>query len=122
MEGETDNLYNARLQKVRRRLFHDEDDNDGNAQQEREDVDNRFKEEMRIQQEQKMKKWNFDFVHGRPLPGRYEWVRLDEHGNEISESNETNGRINSHENGTEEAKDSRQIDGSNDQSGKRNIL
>lgn len=35
---------------------------------------------------QDMRKWNFDFKREMPLPGRYEWKKLDEHGNEISNS------------------------------------
>lgn len=50
-----------------------------------------------------MKKWNFDFVNEKPQPGRYEWVKLDEKGNEISESEETNGKINIQENCADEA-------------------
>lgn len=65
-----------------------------------------------------MKKWNFDFVHGKPLPGRYEWVKLDEQGNEISESKETNGRIRTQEKCAEEAENNGmlvwQIDGWNE--------
>lgn len=49
-----------------------------------------------------MKKWNFDFVHGKPRPGRYEWVRLDEQGNEVPESKETNGSVNTQEKCAEE--------------------
>lgn len=52
---------------------------------------------------QKKKKWNFDFKHGKPLPGYYEWVKLDEQGNEVFESKETNGEINTQEKGAEEA-------------------
>lgn len=47
--------------------------------------------------EQSTKKWNFDFVRGEPQPGRYEWVKVNEEGNEISESKETNGKINTQE-------------------------
>lgn len=50
MEENTDNLYNARLRNVRRRLFQDDGDND--KQQKRENIDNSFAEEMRIQLEQ----------------------------------------------------------------------
>lgn len=35
---------------------------------------------------QDKEKWNFDFKRGVPLSGRYEWVKLDEHGNEIPNS------------------------------------
>lgn len=35
---------------------------------------------------QDKEKWNFDFKNGVPLPGRYEWIKLDEHGNEIPNS------------------------------------
>ncbi|XP_077268854.1 uncharacterized protein LOC143900934 isoform X3 [Temnothorax americanus] len=103
MAEETNNLYNAQLRNVRRRLFQD----DGDEQQKHKDIDNRFSEERRIQLEQSMEKWNFDFVREEPRPGRYEWVKLDEQGNEISESKETNGRISA-----EEAKNNaEQIDG-----------
>lgn len=50
MGEKTDNLYEARLRKVRRRLFQDDDDND--KQETRENIDNRFSEEMRIQLEE----------------------------------------------------------------------
>ncbi|XP_024871658.1 uncharacterized protein LOC112454469 isoform X2 [Temnothorax curvispinosus] len=95
MAEKTNNLYSARLRNVRRRLFQDDGDND--EQQKHKDIENRFSEERRIQLEQSMEKWNFDFVRGEPRPGRYEWVKLDEQGNEISESKETNGRISAEE-------------------------
>lgn len=50
MEGKTDNLYDAQLRKVRRKLFQDDDDT--NEQETRENIDNRFSEEMRIQLEE----------------------------------------------------------------------
>ncbi|KAL0107696.1 hypothetical protein PUN28_014774 [Cardiocondyla obscurior] len=99
MEGTTDSLRNGRFRHVRRRLFQDDGDNDD--QQKFENSENRFSEEMRLQLEQSTKRWNFDFVRGEPQPGRYEWVRLDEHGNEISKSNGTNGIINTREESAE---------------------
>lgn len=32
-----------------------------------------------------MKKWNFDFKHEMPLPGRFKWIKTDQYGNEISD-------------------------------------
>lgn len=32
-----------------------------------------------------MKKWNFDFKHEIPLPGRFKWVKPDEYEKEISD-------------------------------------
>lgn len=47
MEEKTDELYDARLRKVRRKLFPDDDD----TNETRENSDNRFSEDMRIQLE-----------------------------------------------------------------------
>ncbi|KAF3427480.1 hypothetical protein E2986_10639 [Frieseomelitta varia] len=38
-------------------------------------------------------RWNFDFEKEQPLPGRYEWVKLDEHGNEVYNPLETKDRV-----------------------------
>lgn len=69
-----------------------------------------------------MKKWNFDFVNGKPLPGRYEWVELDEQGNEVSEPKGTNG-INAQEKCAKGAENNGtfvwRVDGRNNQSGRR---
>ncbi|KYN15430.1 PREDICTED: uncharacterized protein LOC108765100 [Trachymyrmex cornetzi] len=77
------NIDISRLHRVRRRLNFDDGDNDN--PQERENINNHFLEERRIQLEEAMKKWDFDFLRGRPVenPVRYEWVQLDEQGNEI---------------------------------------
>lgn len=34
---------------------------------------------------QAKERWNFDFEREVPLSGRYEWVRIDRDGNEISD-------------------------------------
>lgn len=34
---------------------------------------------------QAKRRWNFDFENEVPLPGRYEWVKIDLDGNEISD-------------------------------------
>ncbi|XP_018307640.1 uncharacterized protein [Mycetomoellerius zeteki] len=77
------NIDISRLQRVRRRLNFDDGDNDN--PQERENINNHILEERRIQLEEAMKKWDFDFLRGRPVenPIRYEWVPLDEQGNEV---------------------------------------
>ncbi|XP_029173858.1 cyclin-dependent kinase inhibitor 1-like isoform X1 [Nylanderia fulva] len=67
------------IQSVRRRLFVEQDG-------EEENVCNHIREDSQRKAEEDMKKWNFDFKRGVPLPGRYEWIKLDEHGNEISDS------------------------------------
>lgn len=46
---------------------------------------------------QDKEKWNFDFKRGVPLPGRYEWVKLDEHGNEIPNSINSVNEVNTNE-------------------------
>ncbi|PBC34275.1 hypothetical protein APICC_09364 [Apis cerana cerana] len=38
-------------------------------------------------------RWNFDFEKEEPLPGRYVWVKLDQHGNEIRNPLEANSRV-----------------------------
>lgn len=42
---------------------------------------------------QAKERWNFDFEKEEPLPGRYVWVKLDQHGNEIRNPLETNSRV-----------------------------
>ncbi|KYN00673.1 PREDICTED: uncharacterized protein LOC108775706 isoform X2 [Cyphomyrmex costatus] len=78
------NIDVNQLNRVRRRLNFDDGDNDN--PQERENINNHFLEEKRIQLEKAKKKWDFDFLRGRPVenPVRFEWTRLDEQGNEIS--------------------------------------
>ena len=43
--------------------------------------------------EQAKQRWNFDFEREEPLPGRYEWVKLDEHGNEVCNPLETKDEV-----------------------------
>ncbi|CAL1685348.1 unnamed protein product [Lasius platythorax] len=69
-------------QSTRRKLFADENDSDV----EEENFHNHIREENRRKTEEDTKKWNFDFKRGVPLPGRYIWTKLDEYGNEISDS------------------------------------
>lgn len=42
---------------------------------------------------QAKERWNFDFEKEEPLPGRYVWVKLDQHGNEIRNPLEANSRV-----------------------------
>lgn len=49
-----------------------------------------------------MKKWNFDFKREIPLSGRYEWQKVDEHGNEISNSINSINLVNEEQNRNEE--------------------
>lgn len=55
---------------------------------------------------QAKERWNFDFENEVPLSGRYEWVKLDRDGNEISETSEQlrNEICDSREEQSEEAK------------------
>ncbi|XP_029680266.1 cyclin-dependent kinase inhibitor 1-like [Formica exsecta] len=69
------------LRNTRRKLFADENDSDGEEQ----NFYNRIIEESRQRSEEDMKKWNFDFKHEMPLPGRFKWVKTDQYGNEISD-------------------------------------
>ncbi|XP_012531327.1 uncharacterized protein LOC105833842 isoform X2 [Monomorium pharaonis] len=94
-------IDNIRRDRVRRRLFQDNDDK--NDPQERENINNHFAEERRIQAEEAKKKWGFDFIRGHPDPqsDRWEWTKIDEQENEISASEETNGTTNSQEECTE---------------------
>ncbi|XP_011145786.1 cyclin-dependent kinase inhibitor 1 isoform X2 [Harpegnathos saltator] len=82
---------------LRRRLFQDDEDDDsgqstnsesGDGQTsngENDNLANRLFEEARRNRENAKKRWNFDFENEVPLPGRYEWVRVDRDGNEISD-------------------------------------
>ncbi|XP_011268169.1 cyclin-dependent kinase inhibitor 1 isoform X2 [Camponotus floridanus] len=67
---------------VRRQLFTDENE----SEDERQNYDNLIMEDNLQQSERDKEKWNFDFKRGVPLPGRYQWIKLDEHGNEIPSS------------------------------------
>lgn len=67
---------------VCRKLFADENEDED----ERQNYDNLIMEENIRQSERDKEKWNFDFKREVPLPGRYEWIKLDEHGNEIPNS------------------------------------
>lgn len=86
-QQERGNIDNNRRRCVRRRLFSDDSDNDP---QERENINNRLLEERRIQLKEAEMKWDFDFGRGKPVVGRpvrYEWLQLDNQGNEISREN-----------------------------------
>ncbi|CAD1479805.1 unnamed protein product, partial [Heterotrigona itama] len=72
-----------RLRSVRRRLFEDDGDEETPRSSAVEDNANYILEEARKNRENAKQRWNFDFENEEPLPGRYEWVRLDEHGNEV---------------------------------------
>ncbi|XP_003393975.1 cyclin-dependent kinase inhibitor 2 isoform X1 [Bombus terrestris] len=83
-----------RLRSVRRRLFQDEDDDNETESVRNSGVeDNCFFEETRKNRENAKERWNFDFEKEEPLPGRYVWVKLDQHGNEICNPSETKNRI-----------------------------
>lgn len=86
MQDKHDDLHEgAKLRTVRRRLFQD-DENDRQASLDsvmHENVANYLFEEARRTRENAKERWNFDFEKEEPLPGRYEWVKLDQDGNEI---------------------------------------
>lgn len=89
---------NARLRNVRRRLFDDDDDDDDEREPGlysgvEDNLVNRVFEEARKSRETAKQRWNFDFEKEEPLPGRYEWVKLDQDGNEITNPVEANSAI-----------------------------
>ncbi|XP_043478238.1 cyclin-dependent kinase inhibitor 2-like isoform X3 [Leptopilina heterotoma] len=72
-----------RIRKVRRRLFEDEDKHD--------DKDNNINlvsEERRRHLEQAKEKWNFDFEKEKPLPGNYQWIKVNKKETSKQEENE----------------------------------
>ncbi|XP_006568963.1 uncharacterized protein LOC725144 isoform X3 [Apis mellifera] len=86
-----------RIRSVRRRLFQDDDDDNetesGRNSRIEDNVANCFFEEARKYRENAKERWNFDFEKEEPLPGRYVWVKLDQHGNEIRNPLEANSRV-----------------------------
>jgi len=46
-----------------------------------------------------VQRWNFNFEREIPLPGRYEWVPVDKHGNEIPNSAILNNDVQNSQNG-----------------------
>ncbi|XP_043509806.1 cyclin-dependent kinase inhibitor 1B-like isoform X1 [Frieseomelitta varia] len=83
-----------RLRNARRRLFEDDDDDETVRNSGVEDnIANCIFEEARKNRENAKQRWNFDFEKEQPLPGRYEWVKLDEHGNEVYNPLETKDRV-----------------------------
>lgn len=93
MQDRNVDVQEARLRNVRRRLFQDDDDRRRDRENGVEDnVANCFVEEVRKHREEAKKKWNFDFEKERPLPGNYEWVRLDQDGNEIPMTTEVQNK------------------------------
>ncbi|XP_078049088.1 uncharacterized protein LOC144476259 isoform X1 [Augochlora pura] len=92
-----DEQRGRRLRNVRRRLFQDdEEENEGDSSLNsgvEDNLVNCFFEEARKNRENAKERWNFDFEKEEPLPGRYVWVKLDEHGNEIGNPLETRNRV-----------------------------
>ncbi|XP_031834590.1 uncharacterized protein LOC116427891 isoform X4 [Nomia melanderi] len=86
-----------RLRSVRRRLFQDDaNENENNRSRNtgiEDNIANCFFEEARKNRENAKERWNFDFEKEEPLPGRYVWVKLDQHGNEIGNPLETRNRV-----------------------------
>ncbi|XP_015432265.1 PREDICTED: uncharacterized protein LOC107188484 isoform X1 [Dufourea novaeangliae] len=86
-----------RFRSVRRRLFQDnEDENHGDSDRNsgvEDNLANCFYEEARKNRENAKERWNFDFEKEEPLPGRYVWVKLDQHGNEVGNPLETRNRV-----------------------------
>ncbi|XP_076760225.1 uncharacterized protein LOC143428868 isoform X2 [Xylocopa sonorina] len=82
---------------VRRRLFQDDDDDNETESSRNSGVEDnivdRFFEEARKNRENAKERWNFDFEKEEPLPGRYVWVKVDQHGNEISSPLESSNRV-----------------------------
>ncbi|XP_034952592.1 uncharacterized protein [Chelonus insularis] len=80
---------NKKLTKVRRKLFVDEEDQNGKSQAADENLTNKFLEEIDMARKKMEEKWNFDFVNGRPLPGNWEYVRPHEDFKETDNKQET---------------------------------
>ncbi|XP_043681264.1 histone H3.v1-like isoform X1 [Vespula pensylvanica] len=77
-----------RFRSVRRRLFQEDEEIGGGRTRDlntgiEDNVANCFFEEVRKHREEAKKRWNFDFEKEIPLPGNYQWVKLDRDGNEI---------------------------------------
>ncbi|XP_076394001.1 uncharacterized protein LOC100883023 isoform X3 [Megachile rotundata] len=81
---------------ARRKLFQDDEDDEGESGRKsgvEDNIANCFYEEARKNRQNAKERWNFDFEKEEPLPGRYMWVKLDEHGNEISTPLESSNRV-----------------------------
>ncbi|KAK9295528.1 hypothetical protein QLX08_010172 [Tetragonisca angustula] len=79
-----------KLRNARRKLFEDDDDDETVRNSGVEDnIANCIFEEAKKNLENAKQRWNFDFEKEQPLPGRYEWVKLDEHRNEVCHPLET---------------------------------
>ncbi|KAI4495960.1 hypothetical protein M0802_008175 [Mischocyttarus mexicanus] len=76
-----------RFRSVRRRLFQEEEEIEGGRRRDLNttegNVVNCFFEEARKHREEAKEKWNFDFEKEIPLKGNYQWVKLDQDGNDI---------------------------------------
>ncbi|XP_029036240.2 uncharacterized protein LOC114872802 [Osmia bicornis bicornis] len=81
---------------ARRKLFQEDDDNESKSGRNsgvEDNIANCFYEEARKNRENAKERWNFDFEKEEPLPGRYVWVKLDEHGNEIGAPLDSSNRV-----------------------------
>lgn len=108
-----DEYVKTSIDRARRKLFANEKDSENG---EEENFCNHIREENRRRAEENMKKWNFDFERGVPLPGNFEWKKLDEHGNEISDStNVINEEQNRNEQEEQTEKNARKNDESMDE-------
>ncbi|XP_014483540.1 PREDICTED: uncharacterized protein LOC106749026 isoform X2 [Dinoponera quadriceps] len=95
-EKNVDQQEGIRRRNVCRRLFQDDvdsneqstndkNDNGRTSNGENDNLVNRLFEEARRDRDNAKERWNFDFENEVPLSGRYEWVRVDRDGNEISD-------------------------------------
>lgn len=79
---------------IARQLFQKDDDvnnGDENGQNEidHNNVLDRIAEEIRESQNDARRRWNFDFQNEVPLPGRYQWVRVNNNHGENGIANST---------------------------------
>ncbi|XP_020289072.1 uncharacterized protein LOC109857228 isoform X2 [Pseudomyrmex gracilis] len=65
--------FSCQRNNVRRKLFQDDKDDPCDKEKRKEQI----LEEVRRQSEQSKLRWNFDFEKEIPLPGRYEWVKVE---------------------------------------------
>ncbi|XP_053972942.1 uncharacterized protein LOC128887622 isoform X2 [Hylaeus anthracinus] len=86
-----------RVRNVRRRLFQDEEGDNESVSERRSGIEdnlaNCFLEEARKNRENAKQRWNFDFEKEEPLPGRYEWIKLDQERNDIGYASESRNRV-----------------------------
>ncbi|XP_012282474.1 uncharacterized protein DDB_G0283697 isoform X2 [Orussus abietinus] len=99
-----------RSRNVRRRLFADDEGGQDGGPGEEDNLKNQLNEEIKRHRDEAKKRWNFDFEKEKPLPGRFEWTKLDERGNDVHSDEEEEGMGSKEKNNTEEKEKEEQTD------------